>query len=137
MLDDAGKEILPYPRFRVLKKAYHKITQRHGKEMRNLGHPISALLASALRNLHSSQYYDFKSTLKCVSTLVDFSHMAQYQSHIPDTLSNMESYLQTFHQKRETFLKFCTLKATSTQADRQHRELRELIAAQRPTEVQH
>jgi len=89
--DDAGKEIPPYPRFRVPKKAYREITQGQGPEMRNLSRSISAILASALRNPNSSQYQDFKSTLKWVSALVDFTPMAQYRSHTPDTLSYMES----------------------------------------------
>jgi len=73
--DDAWKEIPPYPGFSVRKKAYCEMTQWQGKEMRNLGRCISAILASALLNLHSSQYHDFKSALKCVSGLVDFSLM--------------------------------------------------------------
>jgi len=91
--DDAWKEIPPYPRFSVPKKAYREITQWQGKEMRNLGHCIAAVLASALPNPDSSQYQDFKSALKSVSALVDFTLMAQYRSHTSDTLSYMESYL--------------------------------------------
>jgi len=53
--DDGWKEIPPYPGFSVLKKAYREITQWQGKETRNLGRCISALLASALRNPDSSQ----------------------------------------------------------------------------------
>jgi len=90
-VDDAWKEIPPYPGFSVPKKAYREITKWQGKEMRNLGRCISGILASALRNPDSSPYYHFKSALKCVSALVDFSLMAQYRSHTPDTLSYMES----------------------------------------------
>jgi len=46
--DDAWKEIPPYPGFSVPKKAYREITQGQGKEMRNLGHCIAAVLASPL-----------------------------------------------------------------------------------------
>jgi len=63
--------------------------------------------------------------------------MAQYRSHTPDTLSYMESYLQTFHQTKDIFLEFCTWKATRTQANCQDRELRELMADQRTKEVHH
>jgi len=135
--DDAWKEIPPYPGFSVPKKAYCEMTQCQGKEMRNLGHCISAVLASALRNPDSSQYQDFKSALKCVSALVDFTLMAQYCSHTPDTLSYMESYLQTFHQTKAIFLEFRTSKATRAQANRQDRELRELMADQGAKEVRH
>jgi len=55
--------------------------------------------------------------------------MAQYRSHTPDTLSYLESYLQTCHGTKDIFLEFRTSKATRTRADRQDRELRELMAA--------
>jgi len=105
--------------------------------MRNLGRCISTILASALRNPDSSQYHDFKSALKCVTALVDFSLMAQYRSHTLDTLSYLESYLQTFHRTKDIVLEFRTSKATRTRADRQDRELRELMADQRAKEVDH
>jgi len=135
--DDAGKEIPPYPGFSVPKKAYREITQWQGKEMRNLGPCISAVLASALRNPDSSHYQDFNSAWKCVSAVVDFTLMAQYRSHTPDTLSYMESYLQTFHRTKVIFLEFRTSKATRAQANHQDRELRELMADQHAQEVHH
>ena len=105
--------------------------------MRNLGRCISAVLASALRNPDSTQYQDFTNALKCVSALVDFTLMAQYRSHTvtPDTLSYMESYVQTFHWTKLIFLEFRTSRATRAQATRQDRELRELMADQRAKEV--
>jgi len=132
---DAWKEIPPYPGFSLPKTAYGEITQWPGKEMRNLGRCISAVLASALRYPDSSQYQDFQSTLNCVSPLVDFTLMAQYRSHTPDRLSYMESYLQTFHRTKVIFLEFRTSKGTRAQASRQDRELRELMADQRAKEV--
>jgi len=135
--DDAWKEIPTYPGFIIPKKAYRKITPWQGKEMRNLGGCISAVLASALRNPDSSQYHDFKSALKCVSALVHFSLMAQYRSHTPDTLSYMESYLQTFPRTKDIFLEFHTSKAIRTRGDPQDRELRELMPDQRAKEVHH
>jgi len=135
VLDDAWKEIPPYPGLSVPEKAYREIIQWQGKEMRNLGRCISTVLASALRNPDSSQYQDFKRPLKCVSALVDFTLMAQYRSHTPDTLSYMESYLQTFHQTKDIFLEFRTSKATRAQANCQDRKLRELMADQRAKEV--
>jgi len=117
VFDDAWKEIPPYPRFSIPKKAYREITQWQGKEIRNLGRCISAVLASALRNPDSSQYQDFKSALKCVSALVDFTLIPQYRSHTPDTPSYMESYLQRFHRTKDIFLEFRTSKATRAQAN--------------------
>jgi len=63
--------------------------------------------------------------------------MAQYRSHTPDTLSYMESYLQTFHRTKDIFLEFRTSKATRAQANRQDWELRELMADQHAKEVSH
>jgi len=103
--------------------------------MRNLGRGITGVLASALRNPDSSQYQDFKSTLKFVRALLDFTLMAQYRSHTPDTLSDMESYLQTFNRTKDMFLDFHSSKATRAQANRQDWELRELMADQRANEV--
>jgi len=105
--------------------------------MHNLGRSISAVLASALRNPDSSQYHNFKSALKSVSTLVDFSLMAQYHSHTPDPLVYMERYLQTFHRTKDMFLEFRTSKAIHAEANRQGRDLRELMANQRANEAHH
>jgi len=122
--DDAWKEIPPYPGFSIPKKAYREVTQWQGKEMRNLSRSISAVLASALRNPDSFQHREFPIALQYVSPLVDFSLMAQYRSHTPDTLSYLERYLLTFHQTKAIFLEFRTSKATRAEANRQHRELR-------------
>jgi len=103
--------------------------------MRNIGRYISALQASALPNPDSPQHHDFYIALKCVSAQVDFSLMAHYRSHTPDTLSYLERYLLTFHQTKDIFLKFRTSKATHTEANSQHRELRELITNERAHEI--
>ena len=82
--------------------------------MPNLDRCIYAVLASALQNPDGSQYHDFKCALKCLNALVDFSLMAQYRSHTPDTLSYIESYRQTFHLTKNIFLEFCTSQVTLT-----------------------
>jgi len=88
--NNAWKEIPPYLGFSLPKKAYREIRQWQVKEMRNIGRYISAVLASVLQNPDSPLYYDFQTALKSVSPLVDFSLMAQYRSHIQDTLSYMD-----------------------------------------------
>jgi len=100
-------------------------------------HHLSRSFSSALPNPDSSQHQDFLIALKCVSALVDFSLMAQYHSHTLDTLSYLERYLLTFHQMKAIFLEFHTLKATHAEANRQHRELRELIINERTHEIRH
>jgi len=132
---DAWKEIPPYLGFSVPKKANREVTQWQGKEMRNLSRCILVVLASALRNPDSSQHHEFQIALKCVSALVDFSLMAQYRSHTPDTLSYLERYLLTFHQTTDIFLEFRTSKATRVEANLQDRELREQIANERAHEI--
>jgi len=118
--DDARKEIPPYPRFSVPKKAYREVTQWQGKEMGNLSRGISAILAAALRNPDSSQHHDFQIALKSVSALVDFSLKAQYRSHTRD---------------KRNFLVFRTSKATRAEAKRQDRVLREPMANERGHEI--
>src|SRR5437660_78685 len=98
--------------------------------MRNLSRCISAVLGSTLRDPDSSQQLPFKCTLQCISALIDFSLMAQYRSHTPETLSYMEKYLLLFHQTKDVFLKFRTSKATRAEANRQDQELREHMANQ-------
>jgi len=105
--------------------------------MRNLDRCISAILASTWRNPDCPQYHDFKSALKCISALVDFSRMTQYRSRTPDTLVYMERYLQTFHRTKDIFLEFRTLKATRAEANRQDQNLREPMANQRANEARH
>ena len=135
--DNAWKELPPYPRFSVPKRAYHEVTQWQGKEMRNLGRCISAVLASALQIPDSFQHQDFNMALKCVGALVDFSLMTQYRSHTPDTLVYMERYLQTFHQTKDIFLEFRTSKSTRAEVNHQDRELRILMANQIAQKAHH
>jgi len=132
-----GKKFRLIPDSAYQKKAYREVTQWQGKEMGHLSRCISAVSASALPNPDSSQYPDFKSALKCVTALVDFSLMAQYRSHTPDTLVYMKRYLQTFHRTKDIFLEFRTSKATCAEANRQDQDLRELMANQCANEARH
>ena len=52
--DYTWKELPPYPGFIVPKMSHCEVTQWQGMEICNLGQCISAVLASALRNPHSS-----------------------------------------------------------------------------------
>ena len=96
--------------------------------MRNLGRCISAVFASALRNPDGSQQLPFKGALKFLSSLMDFTLMAQYRSHMLETLGYMEMYLRTFHRTKDIFLEFRTTKAIRVQEEPVDRELRERIA---------
>ena len=136
-IDDARKQIPPYSGFSVPKKASCEVTQWQGKEMRNLGRRISAVLASTLRNPDCSQHQDFNIALKCVGALVNFSLMTQYCSHTPDTLAYMETYLQTFHQTKDIFLEFHTSKSTRAEINRYYWELKRLMANQIAQQAHH
>ena len=48
---------------------------------------------------------------------MDFSLMAQYQSHTEDTLGYMEQYLHDFHHYKEVFQEFWTSKKTRQEVD--------------------
>src|SRR5437588_4802658 len=119
--DDVKKQLPPYPGFSIPKKAYQKVTQWQDKEMRNLGHCISAVFASALRNLDSSQQLPFKRALQYVCSLIDFSLMTQYHSHIPETLNYIVQYLRSFHITKDIFLEFRTTKAARAKAEHHDR----------------
>ena len=125
--DDIRKASPCYPGFNISKQAYQQVTQWQGKDMWNLGHCISAVFASALQDLDTSQQRPFKWKLYCVCLLIDFSLMAQYYSHTPGTQEYMETYLQIFHRTKDIFLEFCTTKAIPAQAEHQDRELSERI----------
>jgi len=82
-----------HPRDFFPKKAYRKVTQWQGKEMRNLGRCILRVLAVALRQLGGAQAIPFKRARGYVRALVNSNMMAQYRSHTPDTIAYMEDYL--------------------------------------------
>jgi len=123
--DEVWKAFPPYPGFLVPKKAYREVTQWQGKEMRNLGRCVLGVLAVALRQPGSAQLIPFKRDLGCVRALVDFNMMAQYRSHRAETITNMEHYLDTFHQMKYIFIEFRVTKRLRAKIDEQRRELQD------------
>jgi len=95
---DVWKTLPPYPGFLVSKKADREVTQWQGKERRNLGGCILGVLTVALRQPGGAQAILSKPALGCVRALVDFTIMAQYRSHTPDTIAYMEDYMDQFHR---------------------------------------
>jgi hypothetical protein len=89
IFDDIWKSLPPYPGFYIQKKAYSEVIQWQGKKMRNLGRGILGIHASALQRPTPAQQDPFRNALLCVRAFVDFSLLAQYQSHTPDTLGYM------------------------------------------------
>jgi len=115
--------ITPVPWVIGTQKAYRKVAQWQGKEMRNLGHRILGVLAVAQRQPQSSEVIPFKHALGCVRALVNFSMMAQYRSHTSDTISYMEHYLDQFDRMKGIFLEFRVTKRTLAKVDEQGREI--------------
>jgi len=92
-LNNVWKALLQEPGFLVHEKAYPKVPQCQGKEMRNLGYCVLGDLVRGLRQQKSLQLIHVKDHLRCVRALVNLSIMAQYQSHTTDTIAYMEHYL--------------------------------------------
>jgi len=116
--------LLMYPGFLVAKKAYRKVTQWQGKEMRNLGHCTLGVLVMALRQPGGAQVIPFKCARGCLRALVDFNMMAEYRSHTSDTIAYMEDYLDQFHKLKDIFLEFRVTKRTQDKVDKQRKEIR-------------
>ena len=60
--------------------------QWQGKGMRNLGRCSLGGLAVELRQPDSTQVQPSRCALACVKSLLDFTMMAQYPSHTPETI---------------------------------------------------
>jgi len=125
--NDAWKALPSYPGFLVPKKANREVMQWQGKEMRNLGHCVLGVLAVASRQPDSTQMQPFRRALNSVRSLLDFTMMAQYRSHIPETISYREEYATQFHERKDIFLEFRISKWTQEKAD----ELRKKVRRQR------
>jgi len=95
--------------------------------MRNLERRLLGLLAVGLRQPDSTQVPPFRRALTCVRSLVDFTMMAQYRSHTPETISYMEEYATQFHDTKDIFLEFRIAKRTQ---EKPH-ELRKELGCQR------
>ena len=122
--DDTWKTLPPYPGFFVPRRAYREVTQRQGKEIRNLGRCLLGVLAVALRQLDSTPVIPFKRALECFTALVDFNMMAQYSSHTDEIMVYIEDYLGRFHQMKDIFLEFRVSKRTQAKIDEERKELR-------------
>jgi len=99
--------------------------------MRNLGCCLLGVLAVALRQPDSTQVQPFRHALTCVRSLLDFTMMAQYQSHTLETISYMEEYATQFHKTKDLSLEFCISKRTQEEADELRKKLRRQRAQMR------
>jgi len=63
----------------------------------NLEPCILGVLAVALRQPGSAQVILFEHALEYVKVLADFNMIAQYRSHMSETIAYMEDFLKRFH----------------------------------------
>jgi len=82
----------------------------------------------ALRQPDSTQVQPFRRVLSCVRSLLDFTIMAQYQSHTPETISYMEQYVTQFHETKDIIFEFRISKRMQEKADELRKALRRQIA---------
>src|SRR5687767_14347760 len=81
--------------------------------MRNLVKVILPCLAAALRRPGNAVRPQFTAALTCVRSIVDFTLMAQYNSHTEETIGYLRGYLNAFHDSKDIFKEFPIDKVTS------------------------
>jgi len=69
------------------------------------------------------QVQPFRHAPTCVRSLLDFTMMAQYRSHTPETISYMEECATQFHDMKDIFLEIRISKRTQEKADGLGKEL--------------
>src|SRR5205807_6194267 len=84
--DSIWRSMPPYSGFALPQKAFREVSQWQGKEMWMFGRIIHPAMAIVLREPSPFQRGLFNRALECVRNLVDFHLMAQYRSHIAETL---------------------------------------------------
>ncbi|KAG0633391.1 hypothetical protein HOY80DRAFT_896568 [Tuber brumale] len=101
--DAVWKNLPAYPGYSPPNKEYSRVSQWTGKEMRNLVRGLLPCFAAAL--CHPS--------LTCVRSIIDFTLMAQYQSHTEETIQYLERYLKAFHDHKDVFKEYRKDKSTA------------------------
>lgn len=143
LYDITWMSISPHPSINVPKKKYRAVKQWSGKEYRNASSIMLAVLEAALDPYPATheQQEIFDKSLDCLSGLLDFYLMCQYNSHtFPaqttfdnvyralwtgdedappnplDTISYLQHYLAVFHNNKSTFLKYRASKTVKKDA---------------------
>ena len=99
--------------------------------MRGSNRVMLACFTGALRRTTASPKLspaakgDSKVAIRCVRAITDFCLIAQYRSHISQTIGYMNEYLQQFHQHMHIFSEFRSGKADRQEADKVSQELAE------------
>ena len=96
----------PYPEFILPEEAFREFTQWQGKKMRMFGRIVLVALAISYWKPTATQRDPFICALRSVRSLVDFHLIAQYHSHMTETLKYLNDYIRRFHAEKEIFLAF-------------------------------
>jgi hypothetical protein len=114
--DSAWCSLAPYPDFQPFRLSYTQTTSWMGKEMRQAGRILCAILAVALDSPAPEEKAPFKRAQRCVRAYIQFQLMAKYESHDDKTLVMMNDYLVEFYVTVDIFKQFRTRKAAENQA---------------------
>ncbi|KAG0644868.1 hypothetical protein HOY80DRAFT_1068221, partial [Tuber brumale] len=104
--DAVWKNLPAYPGYSSPNKEYSRVSQWTGKEMRNLVRVLLPCFAAVLCHPSTAERLIFTKALTCVRSIIDFTLMAQYQSHTQETIQYLERRI----------------------ADEQHQELEGVVA---------
>jgi len=74
-----------------------------GNEIRNLINVIHPCFAASLRRPSAVECPTFTQALTCVLSIVDFTLMAKYESHIDETIEYLKQDRNDFHDNKDVF----------------------------------
>ncbi|KAG0635442.1 hypothetical protein HOY80DRAFT_893052, partial [Tuber brumale] len=111
--DAVWKNLPAYSGYSPPNKEYSRVSQWTGKEMRNLVRVRLPCFATALCRPSTAERLIFTKALTCVRSIIDFTLMAQYQSHTAETIQYLERYLKAFHDHKDVFKKYRKDKSTA------------------------
>jgi hypothetical protein len=107
--------------------AYGKVSRWTGKEFKRMSTFLLAVLRAALHGPTPAQRGVFDRALLCTHALLGFFFYASYTSHDQATLDLMQNALRRFHEHRDVFRQYLSIKRTTAVA----RELRTELIKQR------
>ncbi|KAG0632929.1 hypothetical protein HOY80DRAFT_854248, partial [Tuber brumale] len=111
--DAIWKNLPAYPGYSPPNKEYSRVSQWTGKEMRNLVRVLLPCFAAALCRPSTGECLIFTKALTCVRSIIDFTLMAQYQSHTKETIQYLERYFKAFCDHKDVFKEYWKDKSTA------------------------
>ena len=111
--DAVWKGLAAYPGYSPPNKEYSWISQWTSKVKRNLVEVILPSFAESLSRPHAAERPIFAQALTCVRLIIDFTQMAQYTSHVDETIVYLEQYLKAIHDHKDVFQEYRRDKSTA------------------------